>query len=161
MKKCLLPVYVCLSIQFKLNRISLLNFRCQPGVDVIIKFFCDFWQFSAKNGIFLKNQCNDQIFAKFPFVLCPNFCKISLCFVSKTPFFQSFLPKIFQNYNIGPWVTLSKGSAELVYGIQCDQMGRKLAIFGKTIILHFCNMDYNFIAFGVISIILNILVENA
>jgi FAD synthase len=33
------------------------------GVDVMITIFCDFQQFSAKNGVFLKNQCYDQNFA--------------------------------------------------------------------------------------------------
>jgi hypothetical protein len=35
-----------------------------PWVDVIITIFCDFLQFSTKNGVFLKNQCYDQILAK-------------------------------------------------------------------------------------------------
>jgi hypothetical protein len=36
-----------------------------PGVDVMITIFCDFWQFSAKKiGVFLKNQCYDQLFSK-------------------------------------------------------------------------------------------------
>jgi hypothetical protein len=34
-----------------------------PGVDVMITIFCEFRQFSAKNGVFLKNQCYDQNFA--------------------------------------------------------------------------------------------------
>jgi hypothetical protein len=34
------------------------------GADVMITIFCDFGQFSAKKiGVFLKNQCYDQIFA--------------------------------------------------------------------------------------------------
>jgi hypothetical protein len=41
-----------------------------PGVDVMITIFCDFRQFSAKKiGVFLKNQCYDQFFSKFSFVL--------------------------------------------------------------------------------------------
>jgi hypothetical protein len=39
------------------------------GVDVMITIFCDFSQFSAKNGVFLKYQCYDQLFSKFSFVL--------------------------------------------------------------------------------------------
>jgi hypothetical protein len=36
-----------------------------PGVDVMITIFCDLCQFSAKKiGVFLKNQCYGQIFAK-------------------------------------------------------------------------------------------------
>jgi hypothetical protein len=30
------------------------------GVNVMITIFCDFGQFLAKNGVFLKNQCYDQ-----------------------------------------------------------------------------------------------------
>jgi hypothetical protein len=49
-----------------------------PGVDVMITIFCDFWQFSAKKiGVFLKNQCYDQIFAK-------TSCSLS----KKTPIFS-------------------------------------------------------------------------
>jgi hypothetical protein len=34
-----------------------------PGVDVLIRIFCNFSQFSAeKNGVFLKNQCYDKLF---------------------------------------------------------------------------------------------------
>jgi hypothetical protein len=33
------------------------------GVDVMNTIFCDFRQFSAKIGVFLKNQCYDQNFA--------------------------------------------------------------------------------------------------
>jgi hypothetical protein len=36
--------------------------------NVMIKIFCDFRQFSAKNWRFLKNQCYDQNFAYFSFV---------------------------------------------------------------------------------------------
>jgi hypothetical protein len=32
------------------------------GLDVMITIFCEFWQFSAKIGVFLKKQCYDQIF---------------------------------------------------------------------------------------------------
>jgi hypothetical protein len=35
----------------------------RPGVDVMITIFCNFWQFSAKIGFFLKNLCYDQIFS--------------------------------------------------------------------------------------------------
>jgi hypothetical protein len=36
-----------------------------PGIDVMIAIFCDFCRFSAeKTGVFLKNQCYDQIFAR-------------------------------------------------------------------------------------------------
>jgi hypothetical protein len=38
----------------------------------MITIFCDFRQFSAKNWRFLKNQCCDQIFAYFSFVLSKN-----------------------------------------------------------------------------------------
>jgi hypothetical protein len=42
------------------------SFLCsRPGVDVMITIFYDFCQFSAtKFGVFLTNQCCDQIFAK-------------------------------------------------------------------------------------------------
>jgi hypothetical protein len=34
------------------------------GVDVMVTIFDNFWQFSAeKIGVFLKNQCDDQILA--------------------------------------------------------------------------------------------------
>jgi hypothetical protein len=40
------------------------------GADVMITIFCYFSQFSAKKiGVFLKNQCHDQNFAFFAFVL--------------------------------------------------------------------------------------------
>jgi hypothetical protein len=36
-----------------------------PGIDVMITFFCDFCQFSAKKlAFFSKKQCYDQSFAK-------------------------------------------------------------------------------------------------
>jgi hypothetical protein len=41
----------------------------KAGVDFMITIFCDFCQFSAKNGGFLKNECYDQLFSKFSFVL--------------------------------------------------------------------------------------------
>jgi hypothetical protein len=62
--------------------------KCQnfapSGVDVMITIFCDFRQFSAKKiGVFLKNQCYDQLFFK-----------IWLCFETKTPiFFAEFFGK--------------------------------------------------------------------
>jgi hypothetical protein len=41
----------------------------RPGVDVMIKIFCNFGNFSAqKIGVFLENQCYDQNFASFSFV---------------------------------------------------------------------------------------------
>jgi hypothetical protein len=39
-------------------------FAKKTGVDVMITIFCDFCQFWRKNGVFLKKQCYDQIFAK-------------------------------------------------------------------------------------------------
>jgi hypothetical protein len=51
--------------RLSLNR----NASCGSGVDVIITIFCDFCQLSAKNGVFLKNQCYGPIFAQFSFVL--------------------------------------------------------------------------------------------
>jgi hypothetical protein len=42
----------------------------KTGIAVMITIFCDFRQFSAKKiGVFLKNQCYDQNFAYFSFVL--------------------------------------------------------------------------------------------
>jgi hypothetical protein len=38
----------------------------------MITIFCDFPQFSAKIGVFLKYQCYDQIISKFGFVLSQN-----------------------------------------------------------------------------------------
>jgi hypothetical protein len=32
-------------------------FLGMPGVNVMINVFCDFHQFSAKNRVFLQNQC--------------------------------------------------------------------------------------------------------
>jgi hypothetical protein len=65
----------------------------EPGVDVMVAIFCDFWQFSAKKiGVFLKNQCYDQLFSKFSFVLS-----------QKHQFFRRiFRQKYFKNHNIGP-----------------------------------------------------------
>jgi hypothetical protein len=41
------------------------DFVLPTGVDAMITIFSDFCRFSAeKNGIFLKNQCSEQIFAK-------------------------------------------------------------------------------------------------
>jgi hypothetical protein len=40
-----------------------LGLKNRPGFDVMITIFGDFRQFSAKNGVFLKNQCYDQNFA--------------------------------------------------------------------------------------------------
>jgi hypothetical protein len=34
-----------------------------PGTDVMITIFCDFLNFCEKFGVFLKNQCYDQLFA--------------------------------------------------------------------------------------------------
>jgi hypothetical protein len=31
----------------------------------MITIFCDFHQFSAKNGVFLKNQCYDPLYEEF------------------------------------------------------------------------------------------------
>jgi hypothetical protein len=63
-----------------------------PGADVMITIFCDFRQFSAKNAVFLKNQCYDQNFEKFSFVLS-----------RKRQFFRRiFQQKYFKNHNIGP-----------------------------------------------------------
>jgi hypothetical protein len=54
---------------------------------------CDFRQFSAKKWRFLKNQCYDQNFAYFSFVLS-----------QKRQFFRRiFRRKYFKNHNIGPW----------------------------------------------------------
>jgi hypothetical protein len=41
-------------------------------VDVTIAIFCDFCQFSAKNGVFLKNQRYDQILQKVAVSLSKN-----------------------------------------------------------------------------------------
>jgi hypothetical protein len=42
----------------------------RPGVDVMIKKFMQFFTiFGEKIGVFLKNQCYDQNFAKISFVL--------------------------------------------------------------------------------------------
>jgi hypothetical protein len=76
-------------------------FHCQrpqlktnSGVDVMITIFCDFRQFSAKNGGFLKKQCYHKIFEYI----------IWLCFEKKNPIFRRFFwAKIFlKNHNIGP-----------------------------------------------------------
>jgi hypothetical protein len=40
-----------------------------PGVDVMMTIFCDF---QPKKCRFIKNQCSDQIFAQFSFVLSQN-----------------------------------------------------------------------------------------
>jgi hypothetical protein len=65
-----------------------------PGGQCYDQNFCDFRQFSAKKiGVFLINQCHDEIFAKFSFVLS-----------QKRQFFrQIFWRKYFKNHNIGPW----------------------------------------------------------
>jgi hypothetical protein len=65
-----------------------------PGVDVMITIFCDFRQFFRKKiGVFLKNQCYDQNFAYFTFVLS-----------QKRQFFAEFFGEnILKSYNIGPW----------------------------------------------------------
>jgi hypothetical protein len=48
-----------------------------PGVDVMMTTFSDFCQFSAKNGVFLKNQCYDQFFfQKLSAVWAKNILKI-------------------------------------------------------------------------------------
>jgi hypothetical protein len=61
------------------------NEHCSTGVDVMNTIFCDFSQFSAeKIGVFLKNQCYDQNFAYFSFVLS-----------QKRQFFAFFSAKIF------------------------------------------------------------------
>jgi hypothetical protein len=54
---------------------------------------CDFSLIFCKNCSFLKNQCNDPIFAEFN----------STYFESKTPFFADFRRKCFKNHNIGNW----------------------------------------------------------
>jgi hypothetical protein len=38
----------------------------------MIKIFCDFSKFSAKIGVFLKNQCYDRFFSKFSIVWLKN-----------------------------------------------------------------------------------------
>jgi hypothetical protein len=58
----------------------------QSGVDVMITIF------GEKIGVFLKNQCCDQIFAQFSFVLS-----------QKRQFFADFFGEnIFKNQNTGP-----------------------------------------------------------
>jgi hypothetical protein len=52
----------------------------------MITIFCDFRQFSAKNGVFLKNQCSDQYLTKFGFVLSKK----------RQFFLLNFLAKIFE-----------------------------------------------------------------
>jgi hypothetical protein len=48
--------------------------------------------FGEKIGVFLKNQCYDQLFSKFSFVLC-----------QKRHFFADFFGEnISKNHNIGP-----------------------------------------------------------
>jgi hypothetical protein len=48
--------------------------------------------FGEKIGVFLKNQCYDQLFKQLSFVLS-----------QKRPFFRRFFGEnIFQNHNIGP-----------------------------------------------------------
>jgi hypothetical protein len=68
--------------------------RAAPGVDVMITIFCDFLTiFGKKLAFFSKNQCYDQNFAYFSFVLSQKhqfFCRI-------------FRRKYFKNHNIGPW----------------------------------------------------------
>jgi hypothetical protein len=54
----------------------------------MITILCDFCQFSAKKGVFLKKQCYDQLFAK-----------TSSSLMQKTPIFRR---KYFKNHNIGP-----------------------------------------------------------
>jgi hypothetical protein len=52
-----------------------------PGVDVMIKFFCDFCQFSVKKlAFFSKTNVMINFFSKSGFVLS-----------QKTPFFAKFL----------------------------------------------------------------------
>jgi hypothetical protein len=55
-----------------------------PGVVVMITIFCDFCQFSPKNGVFLKKQRYDSILAK-------TIGRLS----KKGRFFRHFLAKIF------------------------------------------------------------------
>jgi hypothetical protein len=59
-------------------------FSLFSGVNVMIKIFCDFRQFSAKKLVFFtKNQCHD-----------PNFSKTSSNLNKKPPFFSpKFLAK--------------------------------------------------------------------
>jgi hypothetical protein len=77
-----------------------------PGADVMITIFGDFWQFSAKElALFSKDQCYDQSFEWFSFVLSKKrqvFCR----------FFQR---KHFKNHNIDP--RLGKVSPKLLWVI--------------------------------------------
>jgi hypothetical protein len=49
----------------------------------MITIFCDFRQFSAKIGIFLKKQCYDPIFALFCFLLSKKQQIFSPIFLAK------------------------------------------------------------------------------
>jgi hypothetical protein len=69
----------------------------------MITIFCDFCQFAAKIGVFLKNQCYDKILA-YVILLCLILAYvILLCLSQKRQFFREiFRRKYFKNNNIGP-----------------------------------------------------------
>jgi hypothetical protein len=63
------------------------------------KIFCDFRQFSAqKIGVFLKNQCYDQNFAYFSFVLSQKRHFFSLNFLTKI-FLKITTPVLFNGFS--------------------------------------------------------------
>jgi hypothetical protein len=85
-----------LQVFFRAARMSTISFDNGDRVTRLDRCydhnFLHFFQFSAKNGVFLKNQCYDQIFKQFSFVLSQKrrfFCK-------------SFRLKYLKNHNIGP-----------------------------------------------------------
>jgi hypothetical protein len=80
-------------------------FFCHTGVDVMITTSCNFWQLSAKNGVFLKNNCYGQIFALFSFVLRQNgnFLLIFLAIYLKSVFGSYTKVKILERLPHQPW----------------------------------------------------------
>jgi hypothetical protein len=63
-----------------------------PGTDVMITFFCDFWQFSAKKlAFFLKTNAMIKFWKKISFV-----------WSQKRQIFADFFAKVFKKYDIGP-----------------------------------------------------------
>jgi hypothetical protein len=77
-------------------------FELTPGVNVMITIFCDFCKFSAKNGVFLKNPCYVQIFARTGSSLSQK-CQY---------FRQIFWRKYFLNRNIGSRCFVKKQKTE-------------------------------------------------
>jgi hypothetical protein len=76
------------------------------------QFSAIFDNFRRKNAVFLKNECYDQIFSKFSFVLC-----------QKRQFLQIYWRKYFKNHNIGPkfsqnWAKMPHcQKAQRIYGL--------------------------------------------